>query len=576
MIERTLGLENEPDYVRLGGLVDNLSEIGVDLERSVPLLAPLIGVHDTPGYAPPTLDATTRLQETLAALVDWVAHLAGDTRRLVLVEDVHWSDPTTLALLSSLAAAPPPGFLGLVTTREESALSWLRHAVRVPLGRLDEAIAGEIVDDLTGETLLSEAVRASIIERAEGIPLFVEELTCSVLDQSALSDEHLPYRLQELMTGRLKTPAIDLRVAQVAATIGTEFDRDVVAEVIGPGYGLERALEAMETAGIVIPTGRAGTKTYRFRHALMRDAAYETQVLEVRRATHASIADVLETQGEGPALLAHHFDLAEDPVRALPHYFAAAQQAQERGAHVEATRLLSRAIELVETFPESPERDYSELTARMLRGLNVSSIQGYASPDVAADHRRAEVITNRLGAHPAVVPSLLGIWAYWLASGDHDTAGRVLGQVDRLVQDPALAIYRPEALACDGFQSMYYGTLDDAARAFEAAIEGFAARTEDEQRLVFWPLPNEPIAVTAIGRATVAALQGDPETSAEWEWHAYRRLDELVRSGARSPGASSPCTPPSSVGSSTTTRRHGSSAPTPSPSARSTGTPTGR
>ena len=110
MIERTLGLADEPDYVQLAGLVENLTAIGMDLERSVPLLAPLIGIHDTPGYAPPTLDATTRLHETLEALVDWVAHLAGDTRRLVLVEDVHWADPTTLALLGNLAAAPPRAF----------------------------------------------------------------------------------------------------------------------------------------------------------------------------------------------------------------------------------------------------------------------------------------------------------------------------------------------------------------------------------------------------------------------------------------------------------------------------------
>ena len=133
MIERTLGLaRTSRTYVRLGGLVDNLSEIGVDLERSVPLLAPLIGVHDTPGFAPPTLDATTRLQETLAALVDWVAHLAGDTRRLVLVEDVHWSDPTTLALWAAWRRRPR-GVSSVWSPPERSPpCPWLRHAVRVP------------------------------------------------------------------------------------------------------------------------------------------------------------------------------------------------------------------------------------------------------------------------------------------------------------------------------------------------------------------------------------------------------------------------------------------------------------
>src|SRR5690606_17075733 len=124
---------------------------------------------------------------------------------------------------------------------------------------------------------------------------------------------------------------------------------------------------------------------YRFRHALMRDAAYETQVLDVRQHTHAAVADVMAAAGTEPALVATHLDLAGLDVRAAAVYVAAAQAAQSRGAHEEASRLLSRALELYVEMEPSPDRDLGELGARMLRILSVSSIRGYAAPEVVAD-----------------------------------------------------------------------------------------------------------------------------------------------------------------------------------------------
>jgi len=527
MIERALSLTGASDAERLGILVDRLAAAGVDTSTTVPLLAPLIGIDDPPGFTSRTLDATTRLQETLAAIIDWLAHLAGDHPLLFVVEDLHWSDPTTLGLLGLLASSPPPGLLTVATTRDASTLPWKDRTLRLALGRLDGEIAAGLVDELAGDSDLPAEVRRSIIERADGIPLFVEELTGAAVNENLSSSERLPYRLQELMTGRLKTPGIDLRLAQLAATIGADFDRDLLARVAGHGFDIDRALVAMGEAGIIDTVDSGDRPAFRFRHALMRDAAYETQVLEVRRNTHAAVADALEEDEADPALLAHHLDLADQPVSAVSYYIAGGQEAEAGGAHLEATRLLTRAIELIERLPESEERDLTELTARMLRGLNVSSMQGYASADVATDHQRVEILTKQLGARPEVVPSLIGIWAYWLTSGDHDTAHRIIGRVERLVEDPALAVYLPEALACAGFQSLYYDTLDHARIKLERAIEAFAARTEAEEQAVFWPLPNDSVAVTAIALATIAALQGDLGSAASWERRAYDRVDAI-------------------------------------------------
>src|SRR4029453_12463363 len=139
-----------------------------------------------------------------------------------------------------------------------------------------------------------------------------------------------------------------------------------------------------------------------FRHALMRDAAYETQVLDVRRHTHARVAEVLSAHEAEPALIAAHLDLAGQTEQAVGLYLAAVKTEQARGAHTEATKLLSRVIELVEPMPEGGERALTALTPRMLRAFSVSSMQGLAAPEVQTDHRRAEVLATRLGKVPQV------------------------------------------------------------------------------------------------------------------------------------------------------------------------------
>ena len=151
LIERALGLDDESEDVRLDRLVDHLTELGVDPTTAVPYLAPLIGVSDPPGYTASIIDATARLQETLTALVGWVGRLGARQRRLFLIEDLHWADPTTLILLGMLAADPPAGMLSVFTTRDAAALPWLEGTIHLSLDRLDEERAAELVDDLGGE-----------------------------------------------------------------------------------------------------------------------------------------------------------------------------------------------------------------------------------------------------------------------------------------------------------------------------------------------------------------------------------------------------------------------------------------
>lgn len=523
MLERALGLSGD-DEDRLDPLVTHLDALRLDLDRTVPFLAPLIGAAATPTYPAPELDPSAFLDETLNRLVEWVSALAERTPHLLIVEDLHWADPSTIAFLGRLVDRGPEAVLTVATTRDDSSITW-RDAVEVlALSRLDPESSSQLIENLVAGSDLPDDLRTSIVERSEGIPLFIEELTRSCLDIERT--EPIPLRLQELFTWRLKAPGVDLRFAQVAATLGPTFDIAAVAAVMGDGEPIEDQLRIMTEEDIIEPSDLAAD-TYRFRHALLRDAAYETQVLEVRRRTHAKVAEAIAERGAEPALVAEHLDRAGEAERAAGLYLQAAQGEQGHGAHLEATGLLSRALVLLEGLPESDERDLSELTARMLRGLSASSMRGYAAPEVQADHRRAEQLATGLGTRPEVLPSLIAIWAYWLTSGDLPTARGLIDRLSLMVGQPEFSWFEPEVESCAGWLDFYEGNLEAARSHLQRCIEGFLARPADQAVSPFWPLPNDPIAVSEIALACVSALLGDPAEAQRWEREAVARAEEI-------------------------------------------------
>jgi tetratricopeptide (TPR) repeat protein len=523
LLERVLGIVGD-DSDRLLPLVTHLTSLGLDPAGSVPFLGSLIGVTAAAEYPAPELDPSAFLDETLNRLVEWLSVLAQRAPHLFVVEDLHWADPSTLGLLGRLVDRRPGGVLTVATTRDDSFIPW-RDAVRVlELGRLDGTAATRLVDNLVAGKELAGDQRASIVEQAEGIPLFIEELTRSCLD--ATRTEPMPLRLQELFTWRLKAPGVDLHVVQVAATVGPTFDAATVSAVLGDEEVVAEQLSALADEGIIEP-GDPAADTYRFRHALMRDAAYETQVLDVRCRTHAQIAEIIAESGAEPALIAEHLDRAGAAERAAGLYLVVARAEQGRGAHTEATKLLSRALELLETLPESDDRDLNELTARMLRGLSVSSMRGYAAPEVQADHRRAEVLATELGTRPEVLPSLIAIWSYRLVSGDLATARGLIDRLAGMVRQDAFSWFEPEVEACAGWLEFYEGHLASAQAHLERGMEGFLARPADQTVSPFWPLPNDPIAVSAIALACVSAVRGEPDKAERWEHEALRRAEQI-------------------------------------------------
>ncbi len=525
MLEQLLGFyPGQPVEDRITELVARLDDAG--LERDAPpLMAPLLGLETDERWARPEMDALALREKTLRTLVAWLAQAAAATPTLVLVEDFHWADPTTVDLLGLLATESVPGTMILITSRLPIDAPWGSSVLDIALEPLSGKEAAGLVASLT-ESGLDETQRRLIVERGTGNPLYLRELTRSSL--AAHPGEVLPPRIHEILTARLQAPGIDLRVAQLAATLGAEFDEEPLRQLAG--RPLDDALVGLEHAGIIEPVEvRLGR--YRFPHALLRDAAYETQVLPSRQESHRRIAELLGTSAASPgdlAVVAQHRDLAGDVPEAIAAYIEAARAAaQSAASHTEARRQLDRALELSATLPESDERDLTELMIRMQRTVSTSSLFGYGYPEVFEDFTVAEEICRRLTDRQEIMPAQVGIWSYLLVRGTVGAASTVLDPLTDVVDDPTAAWFAPEIKSCMGYSAFYQGRLEDAHRWLEDAWEGYRSRSAEGAASPFWPLPHDPVPITAIALACVAALQGCTDESSMWERRALATAEQL-------------------------------------------------
>ncbi len=525
MLEQLLGFHpGQRPEDRLAELQSRLEDVGLEGE-ALPLLAPLLGLAIDERWSRPEVDGLALRQETLRALVTWLAHASASTPTLVLVEDLHWADPTTVDLLGLLATGGVPGTMILITSRLSLDAPWGASVPDIELEPLAENEAAGLVAALTDGGLDARQC-GLIVERGAGVPLFLQELTRSTL--TADSGEVLPPRIHEILTARLRAPGIDLRVAQLAAALGAEFEAGPLRHLAG--RSVDEALLRLEEAAIIEPVAEVRLGRYRFRHGLLRDAAYETQVLPTRQATHRRIAELLGSGATSPgdlAVVAQHYDLAGDASHSVPAYLAAAQAAQATASHTEARRLLDRALELAATMPESDERNLTELMIRMQRTVSTSSLFGYGYPEVLDDFTIAEEICRSLTDRPEIMPAQVGIWSYLLVRGSVDASIVVLESLTDVLDEPATAWFAPEIKSCLGYSAFYQGRLDDAHRWLVEAWEGYLSRSLAAASSPSWPLPNDPVPVTAVALACVTALRGLTEESAAWERLALEKADEL-------------------------------------------------
>jgi class 3 adenylate cyclase len=425
-LERAAGFEREDlPEARLAKLEALLARGTDKLDQAVPLIAALLGIPTGGRYTRIDLTPQRQKELTLEALLEQLVALAAEQPVLVVHEDVHWIDPTTQELLSlALERTQRLPVLTIITFRPEFTPPWAGqlHVRKLELDRLGRREGAAMVDRLVGHKTLPDEVAAQIVAKTDGVPLFVEELTKAVLESGLLADvgDHyelsgplprlaIPATLHDSLLARLDHLAPAKEVAQIGAAIGRQFSHALLVAVADrPEPELHAALDQLVHSGLIFRRGAPPGATYCFKHALVRDAAYESILKSRRRILHGRIAALLQhSSATAPDLLAQHLAGAGMAAAAARAYARAAQANIARGAGREAITQVAVALRLLENEPQDDERGRLEAELLVARGDAMRLVQGTAAPETGAVYRRARELIEQLRTrrHRGRVPS---------------------------------------------------------------------------------------------------------------------------------------------------------------------------
>jgi predicted ATPase len=376
-----------------------------------------------------------------------MARLAARQPVLMLFEDAHWSDPTSLELLTlTVARASTLPLLLLITARPEFTPPWPAeaHVTTLPLARLGRREGATLVERSAGGKALPAEILEQILARTDGVPLFLEELTKTIVESGLLREEDghyalagalpplaIPTTLHDSLMARLDRLAPVREVAQIGAAIGREFSYPLLSAVAQqPDDRLQEALDRLVRAELVFGRGEVPEAVYTFKHALVQEAAYASLLRERRRQLHARIAQALEGEfaevaETQPELVAYHYASAGLPAPAIDYYRRAAERAMAASANAEAIAHLTKGLELIASLPESSVRISLEIDFRLALGIPLSAIRGLGSVETQAAYSRAKKLCAGAGETPELFRSLVGLWVYHLTQPDLETASEL-------------------------------------------------------------------------------------------------------------------------------------------------------
>jgi class 3 adenylate cyclase/predicted ATPase len=497
------------------------------------LIAPLLSIPLDDRCTPVNVSPQRQKELTLAALVDQIAGLAQQRPVLFHFEDAHWIDPTSCQLLDlAVARARSLAVLLVVSFRPDFSPPWTSgpHVTLLSLNRLETDACVELAGHVAGEDRLPASIAEEIAARADGVPLFVEELTKAVLESAAdrAGRGRLPFTIPASIEASLMARLDHLgpvkEVAQIAAVIGREFRHEVLAAVaMLDEAGLDAALSRLAAAGLIRRRTLADGAAYEFKHALVRDAAYQSLLKRRRQRHHARIAEVLEAQPSEaikPELLAHHFTEAGRIQHAVDYWLKAAQGAMQRSTHVEAERHLRKAVELLAALPETAPRLRREIAVQNALGVCLMPTRGFGNPEIDAAFARAAELSERNNDIAALFVSLRGRGQYHFASGDlraaREDSPRVLALAQRIGDHDCLL----EAHHLHWSTLLFTGEFGAARQHAEEGIARY--QRERDHHLTYRNAGHDPGACARTTGALALAQLGFPERGRE------RILDALA------------------------------------------------
>ncbi len=479
---------------KLAKLEQMLGQYRLELDAAMPLFAALLSLPiPEDRYPPLALSPQRQRQKTLETFVALLLQQTEQQPMLFILEDLHWTDPSTLELLELLINQTPTATVYvLLTCRPAFQPTWKprSYITQMTLNRLSrdqiERMAERVVD---GKHLPAHVLQ-QIVEKTDGVPLFVEEMTKAVLESGTLKEVNgqyeltgpltsltIPATLQDSLMARLDRLVTAKGLAQQAAVIGRQFSFELLQAVSQLDEAmLQHELGRLVEAELVYQRGLPPHATYTFKHALIQDAAYQSLLRRTRQQYHQNIAQVLvehfpETAETQPELLAHHYTEAGQDEAAIGYWQRAGQRALQRSAHLEAIAHLTQGLALLTTLPETPERLQQELDLQVALGPALIATKGMAAPDVEHAYARARELCQQMEDTSQLLSVLCGSIFYYNARAQLQTSYRLGEQLLRLAHsqhEPALLMLAHHQL---GLVLFWRGELAAAHTHHTQALE---------------------------------------------------------------------------------------------------------
>ncbi|MBV8711487.1 MAG: AAA family ATPase, partial [Solirubrobacterales bacterium] len=521
---------------RLTAFVD---EAGLSRSDAVPLLAGLLLVDSGTAYPPPALTPRRRRERLLEVLAALLQRLPASRPTLVVVEDFQWADPSTAETVLHLMQQTIQGrVLWLITHRSEHAFPELERLAghTLDLERLDQNSSLKVARGVAGVDRIPDAVIRAITERADGVPIFLEQLTKSVAEalhrgRDRATPSEVPSSLQASLVARLDRLREGKRVAQAAAVIGRRFATSLLERVAPmPKPHLTEGLNELLRAGLICPDPTGGDGHYLFRHALMRDAAYETLLISTRRRLHYDTARAVTSwfpalATKEPELLGQHLTLADRPTEAIDAWAAAGQAAFRRLNLAEAVGHFRQGLALLPRLAEGDSRNERELALQAGLGAALILTSGYGAPEVETAYGRAFSLCERSGADSNQLFQITwGIWSHKIIRGQH---GLGTSAADRLTliaegrRDPELRMLAHSA------QVLTRCVLGDFLGAEHHASAALALHDPERDRLHALTYSVDPKAMVLMFLQHVLWIRGRSEEADAVGARCLARAEQL-------------------------------------------------
>ncbi len=536
--------DDDPPEMKLRKLEELFERAGEGDRDGLPLLAAHLGIPVETGNPQSILSSENPERKRMILhrlLSNCVAQLARQHPVLITFEDIHWMDPTTSEFLETLLTYIPEHSIMLILTfrPESSPLSHGREfSTLLTLDRLNRSQTAQFIAAVSATEQLSRDLVAELVERSDGNPLYIEELTAAVLNKGRIRKTatspkksiKIPSTLQESLVARIDQTSPQAReLVQLCAVIGRRFSYEQLVAVVDISVrDLDEALNELVRSGLLYRAGRRPHVEVSFKHALIQDAAYAMILKAKRRRLHEKCAIALETQlaavcGRDPGVLALHYELAGNSEAAVPYFFAAGQLALEQSALKEAHNYLQRGLDLLNTLPESNLRQKEELKFRSLLGRVCIFSEGWAHPSVKNEYEKALELSKRFGNNKEQVNLEWALTTYHLLHGeirDAVVGGERVIRLAEQVNDPDLMHVAHSAATIYNFYAGKFSAAvthkDDALRFYRAqSSEDLQKKFGTDRRLqafrgaalAHWCLGNQQTAIDLDEEQRSAAIK---------------------------------------------------------------------